>query len=563
MTDLLASDRLPTSLTALALGLVRPYAGRFAFVLLLSVAATSLGLLQPWLTKMLIDGGIIAGNMSVVLQAAGLLLTVTIVGALLGAANRWLYVDMSARILFGFRGRVFSHLLTLSPRFFGKARTGDIMSRLDGDVAEVQRFALDSMLAAINASIMFIGSILFMYWIDPRLTLIAFALLPLEVLFLRAVRPILMRRTEALRERASDLSSFLFERISNARLFQSFSAEDRARADFDQHQDRYREDLLRSQMTSYGVGAVPGIMLTLSNAAVFVIGGSFVIGGELTLGALIAFSAYLGRATGPVQTFLGLYAALARVEVSLKRVTHLLDAASDVVSPATPLAIKPGAGEIRFVDVNFSHHDRGEGQLRSLSFTIPQGARIVLEGPSGAGKSTIVDLIQRHFDPDEGCILMDGQNLRDLDLADLRRRVVVVAQDVLLLRGSIADNLRLAKPDASDQELQDALLAADLGDLLMRLPNGLETVIGERGSTLSGGERQRFALARAVLCDPKVLILDEATAGLDQASEARVITALDHLFPTSTRIVISHHERALERADLRLRIEAGRVSVLS
>ncbi|MDA5192590.1 ABC transporter ATP-binding protein [Govanella unica] len=550
------------SFSALAWELARPHAGRLAFVLLLSVFATGLGLLQPWLTKLLIDGGILGRRMDVLLTVTAVLLLAAFLSAGLGALNRWLYVGVSARILFAFRGRVFAHLLTLSPRYFAAARTGELMSRMDGDVAEVQRFALDSALAVVSAAIMLTGSLIFMLALDARLTLIAFALLPLEILFLRAFRPLLMTRSAALRGRAADLSAFLVERISGVRLLQGLGAERKAAADFAAHQDRYRTDLLKQQMTSYGVGAGPGLMLTLSNAAVFVIGGSAVIDGSLTLGTLIAFSAYLGRATGPVQTFLGLYTAAARAEVSLDRVRVLLDAEPAVRSPAVPRALPDGpGGAIAIEGLMFGHPGRDAFILDQASAVIPAGSKVALEGLSGAGKSTLVDLLQRHYDPDGGRILLDGMDLRELDLAVLRRQMVVVTQDMILMRGSVAENLRLARPEASDDDLRAALLAAELGDLMTRLPQGLDSLIGERGASLSGGERQRFALARALLCDPRVLILDEATAGVDATAEARVLAAVDQLFAGRTRLIISHHPRAFRDVDLRLQLASGKLRV--
>ncbi len=532
--------------------LARPQAPRLALVLVLSLLATGFALLQPFLTKFLIDDGILAGDIRLVLVFAGVILGAAVIGAVLGLANRQLYVDASARVLFALREKVYAHLLTLSPHFFARRKAGDLMTRLDGDVAEVQRFALDSLLALVNAVILLIGSLVFMLALSPSLTLVAFILLPAQAAFLRVMRPRLAARANALRQRAGEIASYLIERLGGVRLIQGLAREEPERRMLGARQDGYRRDLLAMQRMSYVTGAGPGLMMTASTAVVFVIGGARVIEGDLTLGTLIAFSAYLARATGPVQTFLGLYAASARAEVSLNRVLELLDEKPAVMDPADPVPLpRPARGELALDHVAFAHPGR-DPVLVNVTATFPAGARIGLTGASGAGKSTLVDLLHRQFDPDHGRILLDGVDIRRLSLAELRRRVVVVSQETILFNGDLAENLRLAAPDADDRRLESVLEQA-------RLPLPLHTRVGERGRALSGGERQRLAIARALLQDPLVILCDEALAGVDAATEAEVIAALDALFPRATRIIISHHERSLAGVDHLFDLADGRL----
>lgn len=552
-------ERLATAF-APVLDHLRPRWGRLALVLTLSLVASGLGLLQPWLTKLLIDDGLVARRMDMVWTVAVALLVVSLLSIAVGGINRWAYVDLSSRVLFAFRERVYAHLLTLSPRFYARRKTGDIMVRLDGDIAELQRFVTDSGLAVVNGVIVLLGCLGFMLALSPTLTAIAFVLLPLQVLYLRLMRPRVEAGTRALRARAGDIASYLVERLRAMRLVQSAGAGRRESAALAAHNGRYRDDLIRLQLLSYFSGAGPGFLNGLATAILFVAGGAMVINEALTLGTLIAFSVYMGRASGPVQTFLGLYMALARARVSLDRVRELMDEKPLVTDPASPSSLPDQPrGAVRFEAVSFAHDGRAEPVMNDVTLDIPAGSKVLVSGPSGAGKSTFADLLVRFYDPDQGRVTLDGVDLRDLKVSDLRRAVALVAQDTLLMTGTIADNIRYACPDATDAEVMAAAEAAQLGPMIDGLPAGIDTPLPELGLTLSGGQRQRVAIARAILQKPRVLILDEATSGLDAETEASLSGALDDLFTQSTRIIISHNPRGVHGADMVVTIDKGRV----
>jgi ATP-binding cassette subfamily B protein len=538
---------------------VRREADRIATVIGLALISTGLALAQPLLTKLLIDGGILAGDMATVLLAAGLMVGLALLASTIGGINRWRHVTVSAAILFALRTAVFRHLQTLAPGFFARWRTGDILARLDGDVAEIQRFAVDGLLAVVSATVGLVGAVILMLVLSWQLALVALVLLPLEIAFLRFMRPRVERTSQVLRERASDLSAFLVERLPAIKYIQSVAAEEREAVRLGGLQDRYQQDLVRQQLTGYVTGAVPALMTTASTACVFVLGGWLVIEGRLTLGTLVAFAGYLGRATGPIQTMLGLYVALQRARVSLLRVWALVEQRAAVWSPPSPRSLPSNArGEVRFEGVGFAHDERLV--LDGVDLHLRPGEKVALTGPSGAGKSTLVDLLQRHDDPSRGRILLDGVDLRDLDLGVLRRRVAIVAQDLVLFRGTLFDNLRYAAPEAGEEEVRDAARRAALDAVMARLPDGWSSDIGTAGRTLSGGERQRIAIARALLQDPLVLVLDEATSEVDVATEARITEAVDRLFATRTRIVISHRPGIFGDADRRLELVDGRLS---
>jgi ATP-binding cassette subfamily B protein len=529
---------------------VRPHAARLSAVLCLSFLATALSLAQPYITRYLIDDGLLAGSMRVILLLCGLLLAVAIVSTALSGLNRWHYVDLSARVLFALRESVFSHLQRLSPAWYARARGGDVLQRLDGDVAEIQRFAIDALLALANGVIALVGTLILMAMLSWKLSLLALAIIPAQLLFLRKMRPRVEESTRTVRERASDLTSFVMESLAAMKLVQSVGGEARQEQALGGLHENYRGDLLRQQMTGFVTTAVPSLLTTLSTAIVFAIGGWMVIEGGLTLGALIAFSIYMARASGPVQTLLGLYVATRRARVSLDRVMAIMNEKPAVLALANTRPLPVGAGgNILFDGVSFAYEDRGIPILNSLCAEFPGGRKIGLVGASGAGKSTLIDLLHRHYDPWEGRILLDGIDLVDLDPAELRRRIAVVAQDTVLLSGSIADNIRYAAPWAGDKAVLDAAVSAQVDEFADALPNGYATNVGARGTALSGGQRQRIAIARAILQDPLVLILDEATSAVDRETESSIGAAIDRLFPDRTRIVISHRAETLAGAD--------------
>jgi ATP-binding cassette subfamily B protein len=536
---------------------VRPHGRRLALVMLVALISTALVLLQPLLTKFLIDDGILAGDFRTVVLVCSAMLAIALAGALLGGLNRYQHVGVSADILFALRLALFWHLQRLPPTFYARWRSGDLVARLDGDVAEIQRFAVDALLAAISATVGLIGALTLMIALSWQLSVIAFVLLPLEFLFLRRMRPRVEATTRALRERGSDLAAFLVERFAAMKFAQSVAAEAREAGGLDGLQGHFRRDLLRQQMTGYVAGAVPGFLTTASNALVFVIGGWLVIQGALTLGTLVAFTAYLGRATGPVQSLLGLYVAAQRALVSLRRVAELHRARPAVISPVQPKRLATRGGATRFEHVRFGY---GAGEvLKGADLAVAPGEKVGLVGLSGAGKTTLIDLLQRHYDPEGGHILLDGVDLRELDLAELRRRVAVVAQDTVLLKGSLLDNLRYTAPDASDADIRTAARRAEVDEFASALPQGYASDVGTSGSALSGGQRQRIAIARALLQDPLVLVLDEATSAVDQTTEARIIDAVDQLFGDRTRLVISHRPATLRGVDRLIELADGRL----
>ncbi len=543
-------------------GFVRPHWRAIGLLLGLSLGASLLALAQPWLVKTLIDEGLLAKNYQTLWHMAAIMIGAGLLGTVLAGVNRYLHTRLSGRILFALRDDLYRHLQQLSPTFYGRRRMGDILSRLDGDVAEIQRFAVDSLFSAVSAVIGLVGAVALMLMLSWQLSLLLALLVPIEVLWLRWMRRKVEREVRNLRERSADVSSFLVETLPAMKFIQASGQQGREAGRLDQLGQGYMRQLLKVQVTEFFTQAIPGTLTSWCRACAFLVGGWWVIQGTWQLGALIAFSTYMGMAVGPVQSLLGLYVAVQRMAVSLGRVMELKQEAVAVRPVSNPKPIPDGPGELRLEGLSFAHEGRQGAVLNNVQVCVPGGLKVAISGASGVGKSTLIDLLQRFYDPDAGRILLDGTDLRDLDLAALRRRIAVVSQDIVLFRGTLAQNLAYGVPEASRAELERVVRLARLDSLVESLPLGLDGLLGERGQQLSGGQKQRIAIARAVLQAPAILVLDEATSAVDEATEREVIAAIDQLFAGRTRILISHRASTLADADLHLQLHDGQLQVL-
>ncbi|KXK69071.1 ABC transporter ATP-binding protein [Pseudomonas monteilii] len=543
-------------------GFVRPHRRAIGLLLGLSLGASLLALAQPWLVKTLIDEGLLAKDYQTLWHMAAIMIGAGLLGTVLAGVNRYLHTRLSGRILFALRDDLYRHLQQLSPTFYGRRRIGDILSRLDGDVAEIQRFAVDSLFSAVSAVIGLVGAVVLMLMLSWQLSLLLALLVPIEVLWLRWMRRKVEREVRNLRERSADVSSFLVETLPAMKFIQAAGQQGREAGRLDQLGQGYMRQLLKVQVTEFFTQAIPGTLTSWCRACAFLVGGWWVIQGTWQLGALIAFSTYMGMAVGPVQSLLGLYVAVQRMAVSLGRVMELKQEAVAVRPAAKPQPVPDGPGELRLEGVSFAHEGRQGAVLNDVQVCVPGGLKVAISGASGVGKSTLIDLLQRFYDPDAGRILLDGIDLRELDLAALRRRIAVVSQDIVLFRGTLAQNLAYGVPEASREELERVVRLARLDSLVDSLPLGLDGLLGERGQQLSGGQKQRIAIARAVLQAPAILVLDEATSAVDEATEREVIAAIDQLFAGRTRILISHRASTLADADLHLQLHAGQLQVL-
>jgi ATP-binding cassette subfamily B protein len=422
------------------------------------------------------------------------------------------------------------------------------MSRINNDIGEIQRVAAETALAWVGNGLFLVGTTVMLAWLDLRLFLVTAMTAPLALVALVHYRKRLEGEIETMRERSADIGSFLIETLQAVRLVVTSNAQEREAARFGEKNQAFIRALMSMQWLSYLSGGLPGLVLSAVTGIVFVYGGLRVIDDTLTVGTFIAFMAYKMRFMPSLEALMGLYANVATARVSLRRVSEVLETSVEVEERPDAPPLESVRGDVAFEHVTLTF-DRGFPVVERLSFTAGPGEVLAIVGPSGSGKSTVADLIVRLLDPDSGVVRLDGHDIRTLRLADLRRHIAVVDQSPCLLHASIADNIRYARPDATDEEVEAAARRAALDSFVARLPEGYRTVVGERGAALSAGERQRIATARAFLSNPRVLVLDEPTAALDPATEQDVISGLEAVMEGRTTIVITHRAEVASRAD--------------
>lgn len=527
-------------------------------MLVLSLAGTGLSLYLPSLSRGLVDDALLGRDFPALVRIVGLFLGLTLASFALNVVSGLTYTRASAEILFDMRLVLYRHLQRLSPRFFARMPLGQIVSRLNADIGEIQRVAGELLLAWVGSVVFLLGAVIILVTLDPLLVAVSLLILPPALWALVRFRRRLEGAVAEMRERSATIGTFLIDTLMGLRVTAGFGAEAREVARFRERNDGFIASLMAMRRLTYLAGGLPGLLLAAGSGAVFLVGGWRVIEGVITMGTLVAFVAYQMRLAAPIQGLMGLYASVATARVSLGRVREILDAPAEVSEAADAVPLEAARGALVFDDVSFAF-EPGRVVLDRVRLTVAAGERVAIVGRSGEGKSTLGDLLIRQLDPDGGRILLDGHDLRALRLADLRRHVVVVDQDPFMFHASVVENIRYARPGASDADVAAAARAAGLEPLLARLPAGGATSVGERGRALSAGERQRVAMARAFLADPAVLVLDEATGSLDPATEAEVVAGYEALMRGRTTVVITHRLELARRAERVVVLERGRI----
>ena len=539
---------------------VSPFLSRLVLVFALSLFGTVLGLLWPIFTKILIDDVLLAKNLRLLWILSGVMVVVTALGYIVGAINRYYYTQVTARILFSLREYLFSHLQSLSLTFHSRVKVGDVLTRLNTDISEVQSVLTDAAFAFITNILVLLATVGFLLWLDWRLFLVSLLVVPIQLYGVAKVRSPMVEETRKVRELNSSIGAFLVESLSAIKFVKLFTAETTQQQRLNAFGEKFVPLVTRFEMLAYLGSTVSTATTFLGGALTTLYGGYLVMQGQLTIGALIAFSAYQSRAFGPLQALMDLYLRIERAGVSLDRLFEFLDVGKDQVEQKGQ-GVQPEncRGTVEFREVGF-FYDARTPVLRNVSFSVSAGERLTILGPSGTGKTTVIDLLVRLYEPTSGTITLDGHELRELDRAWLRNQVVVVSHDPFLFHASIEENLRYARPTATRAEVVSAAKIVGLDDFMMMLPEGYETLVGERGTRLSAGQKQRIALARAVLKQPQILVLDEALSGLDTASETSLHEALAVCMEGRTTIAVTHRLSSLHADDRVLVLDHGRIT---
>jgi ATP-binding cassette, subfamily B, bacterial len=548
------------ALAALLWPHLRPRLGRFALALGIGLLLAALSAAQPLLTRFAIDDGLIGRHYPRLVAACLGMLVLAATGLALGALHRFVYVRASGRTLFSLRGAAYAHLMRVSPRRLSQWSVGDLVARLDGDVAEVQRFGTDAVASFVNGSLSLAATAAVMLSLSWRLTLLVAALLPLQLAIRHYARPRIESSTRRMRDKAGEIGGFLVETLTGAREVQGAGAARLEHERLAALNEQYLERALEQQLVAYGTGSAASLVGHVATAAVFLAGGYYALGSQLSVGTLVAFVALLGRGAGSAGSLMGLYTGYQRARVSLERLAALF--ALPVVAERADAVNLPATarGALALEGVTVVLPD-GRRLFDRLDLSIAAGAKVLLRGASGVGKSTLIDLLRRFVEPDAGRILVDGRPLAAYRLEDLRRRIAVVEQAPVLFRGTILDNLRYGLPHVNEAAVLEAAVLAGVDEFVRDLPQGYLTPVGTAGAGLSTGQRQRIAIVRAALADPLVVILDEATSGLDLEAARAVHRALDETFASRTRIVVTHHAAQVEEYDLDWLLEAGGVRI--
>ena len=542
-----------------ALGFVRPYGWALAPVVVLSLAGTGLSLVLPYLSKLLVDDALVAQDFGALLRIVGLFVGITAASFLMNVLSGMRYTKVSADILFDMRLDLYRHLQQLSPRYYAKTPLGDVVSRINGDIGEIQRVTAEATLAWLGQLIALVGTVGMLIYLDLRLFIVGLITLPPALFALLRYRRQLEARVRDLRERSADIGTFLIETLQGMRAVVGSNAQEREVDRFRNKNDSFVDALLSMRLFTYLAGGLPGLLLTTGTGVVFLYGGYLVIDGATTLGTFVAFMAYQMRLMAPIQGLMGLYSNLATARASLVRVHEVLDSPPEVVEANPAKSLPVCKGEVTLEEIHYGF-GRGGEVLAGVNLVIPAGQVLAIVGTSGSGKSTIADLLSRQLDPDEGRILLDGEDLSELFLSQVRMHVAVVEQSPFIFHATVAENVRYARPEATEADVRQAIHAAGLSDLVGSMPENINTVVGERGSQLSAGERQRVAIARAYLAEPSVLIFDEATGALDPMSEAAVLSGYDALMRGRTTVLITHRINLARQADRVVVLKNGRVA---
>jgi ABC-type multidrug transport system fused ATPase/permease subunit len=563
-------------MTRLLLELVRPYRGWLVIVFIAMLAEIAMSLAAPWPLKLVLDDaltnhklpewlawahdyGIGRHAVGVALFAGLATLAIAVVGAVATYVDNYFTASIGQWIANDLRIRIYEHLHRLSLRYFDNAKTGTLMSTITSDVSTVQNFSSSSTLGIVVDLMTIVFMLGLMFWLDWDFTLIAVAITPFLLMFVMRFKKAVKDVTRLVRVRQSEVVSVVQEGLGSMRVVTAFGRQDLEAAHMEAASRATVEAALRARAIKSMLSPVVSVAVAICTSIVLWKGTSLIVAGEMTPGALTVYLAYLVKFFKPVKDLASMTSAIAQTTVALERIQKILSADDIIAEPADAVDPRPVRGAITFDHVAFGYG--GDAPvLRDVCFTIEPGQFIGIVGPTGSGKSTVLSLLPRFYDPSAGRVLLDGADVASLQLAALRAQFGFVLQETVLFAGTIRENIAYGRPGASDEDVIAAAKLANADEFIARMPHGYDSVVGERGDTLSGGQRQRIGIARAVIRNSPIMILDEPTAALDTESEQLVVEGLERLMKGRTVIMIAHRLSTIRDADKIIVLKDGVVA---
>ncbi len=554
---------------------IRPHWRALCVALVAVIIEGAASLFDPWPIKIVLDyalgsrpmpgwlAGFIErtfgeGKLAIVYFAAISTVIVAAVGAVASYTQNYLTTKVGQLVMRDLRQTLYHHIQRLSLSFYDRTRTGDLVSRVTTDVDAIQNFISTALLGIVVNALTLVGMLAVMFYFNWRFTLIALSVAPILFLQVYSLTHRIKQATRAVRKKESEIVSVVAETLSSIRVVKAFAREDYEDRRLDKETLESIEMNLRARSIKARLAPIVDVLVAIGTCIVLWYGARLVLEGELTSGALVVFLLYLGKMYKPMRDLSKMTDTVSKAMIGAERVKEMIRA-EDHVRDQPHARIAPRfRGKIEFDHVYFGYYD-DQPVLRDLSLRIKPGQYVALVGPTGAGKSSIISLIPRFYDPSWGRVMIDGEDVRNFTLNSLRQQISFVLQETLLFNAPIWQNIAYGKPEATRAEIIRAASLANAHEFIERMPEGYDTMVGERGMTLSGGQRQRIAIARAVIRDSPILILDEPTSGLDASSEKLVLEALERLMRGKTVIVITHHLETIRQADIIFTLKDGRI----